>query len=62
MTNDQMQAVREDIAYMRALAEEGRRAPLLGGSVLVAGGLIGGAAAAAHWAIAAGVIDVSPIA
>ena len=39
---DQNQAIRDDIAFMRALAEEGRQTPLLGGSVLVAVGLIFG--------------------
>ncbi len=33
MTRDQVQSVHDDIAYMKALAQEGRRAPLLGGSV-----------------------------
>ena len=62
MTNDQMQAIRDDLAYMKALAEEGRRAPLLGGSILVAAGVIYGAASVAHWAIAADLVRVSPIA
>jgi len=62
MTNEQMRAVQDDLAYMRALAEEGRRAPLLGGSVLVAGGLIYGVAAIVHWAIAADVLVVHPLA
>jgi hypothetical protein len=41
---DQNQAIRDDIAFMRALAEEGRQTPLLGGSMLVAVGLIFGVA------------------
>jgi hypothetical protein len=61
MTHDQLQTIQDDLAYMRALAQEGRRAPLLGGSVLIAGGLIYGGAALAHWMIAAGVLDVPPI-
>ena len=60
MTNDQMQAIRDDLAYMRALAEEGRRTPLLGGSILIAAGLIYGTAALAHWAVIADVLDVAP--
>lgn len=60
MTNDQMQTIRDDLAYMRALADEGRRVPLLGGSILVAAGLIYGTAALAHWAIFAGLLDVAP--
>ncbi len=61
MTNDQMQAIRDDLAYMRALADEGRRAPLLGGSILIAAGLIYGAAALVHFAVAAGVLDIDPM-
>ena len=61
MTNDQMQAIRDDLAYMRALADEGRRTPLLGGSILVAAGLIYGTAALAHWAVLADVLDVGPM-
>jgi hypothetical protein len=40
--NDQNHAIRDDIAFMRALAEEGRQTPMLGGSVLLAAGLIFG--------------------
>ena len=58
MTNDPMQAIRDDLAYMRALADEGRRAPLLGGSILVAAGLIYGTASLAHWAVMAGLLDL----
>ena len=35
MTRDDIQTVHDDIAYMRALAVDGRRAPLLGGSILI---------------------------
>jgi len=41
---DPNHAIRDDIAFMRALAEEGRQTPMLGGSVLLAAGLIFGAA------------------
>jgi hypothetical protein len=58
MTNDHMQSIRDDLSYMKALAEEGRRTPLLGGSVLVAAGLIYGVASLAHWAILAEVVQV----
>lgn len=37
-------ALRDDIAFMRALAEEGASTPMLGGSVLLAAGLIFGSA------------------
>ena len=42
MTRDQMQSVHDDIAYMKALAQEGRQAPLLGGFILISAGLIFG--------------------
>ena len=32
-------AIRDDIAFMRALAEEGRNGPLVGGPMLLAAGL-----------------------
>ena len=62
MTDDQMQTVRDDIAYLKALADEGRQAPLLGGAILLSAGLIFGAASVVHWAVAAGVLDLSPTA
>lgn len=43
MTETQ-RALRDDIAFMRALAEEGASTPMLGGSVLLAAGLIFGSA------------------
>jgi hypothetical protein len=45
--SEQNQALRDDIAFMRALAEEGRQGPLLGGSILLASGLIFGTASLA---------------
>ena len=47
-----MQSLRDDIAYLRALAAEGRTAPFLGGSILIAAGVIFGACSLMHWAIA----------
>lgn len=41
---DPNHAIRDDIAFMRALAEEGRHTPMLGGPILLAAGLIFGAA------------------
>lgn len=58
MTDDQMQSVRDDIAYMRGLAHEGRKTPLLGGSILIAVGLIFAPASVAHWALMTGVVDL----
>jgi hypothetical protein len=43
-------AVRADIAFMRALAEEGRTGPFVGGSVLLVSGLSFGTASLAVWA------------
>ena len=43
-------AIRADIAFMRALAEEGRDGPLVGGSILLASGLCFGTASLANWA------------
>ncbi len=59
MTKDQIQSVRDDIAFMRALAEEGTQVPLLGGGVTLAAGLIFGAAAVGHWLIAEGILRLS---
>lgn len=39
-----------DIAWMRALAEEGARAPIRGTSILMAAGLIYGVSSLLHWA------------
>lgn len=48
-----------DIAWMRKLAEEGADAPMRGGSILMSGGLIYGAASVFHWLAAAGLIGIS---
>ena len=50
----------DDIAYVRNLAEEGRRTPLLSGPVLVAAAAIFGGASLAQWAIQTGVLDINP--
>jgi hypothetical protein len=47
----------EDLAYVRALAEEGKHAPLLGGAFLVFWGALNTAAYLAHWAIGADFIS-----
>jgi hypothetical protein len=54
MTDDRMQALQSDIAYLKALAKEGEHAPLLGGSILAAAGLCFGAASLGHWALVTG--------
>ena len=47
-----LQSVKDDIAFMRALATEGRSAPLLGGAIMIAAGLIFAAASLTHYAVA----------
>lgn len=59
MTRD-TQTIQDDIAYMRALAHEGRHAPLLAGPVLVAAGVIFGAASLGQWALATEVVRLDP--
>lgn len=54
------QTIQDDIAYMRALAHEGRHAPLLAGPILVAAAVIFGAANMGQWAIQSGVLQVNP--
>ena len=46
--------LKDDIAYMRGLAEEGRKGPVLGASILFVSGLIYSVAAAASWLIHSG--------
>ena len=60
MTRDQLQSIQDDLAYMKALAQEGRRAPLLGGSVLVVAGCTFAPAAVASWAISRGLLGRDP--
>lgn len=50
----------DDIAYIRALAEEGRNAPPLQGPFLVAAALIFGSASLIQGAIQSGVLNVNP--
>ncbi len=54
------QAIQDDIAYMRALAHEGRHAPLLAGPMLVTASIVFGIANLAQWALLSGVIAASP--
>ncbi len=51
MTREEML---QDLAYARSLAEEGRHAPLLGGSYFVFWGVLNMVAYAAHWAMLEG--------
>ena len=61
MTRDQVQSVHDDIAYMKALAQEGRQAPLLGGSILIAASLIFGLASIVAYGIDSGILAVPPV-
>lgn len=60
MTKDQLQSVRDDIAFMRALAEEGSQVPMLGGGISAAAGLIFGVASILHWMIQSDILRVTP--
>ncbi len=60
MTAKPNPATDADIAYIRALAEEGRTAPPLNGPFLIAAAVVFGAASVAQWAIQSGMVDVSP--
>ena len=54
MTRDE---ILQDLAYARTLAEEGRHAPLLGGSYLVFWGALNALAFIGHWAVLAGYLS-----
>ena len=60
MTED-VKAIRDDLAFLRALAEDGRRTPLLGGSLLAAAGGCYGLASFAQWLILARIVPVPPV-
>ncbi len=62
MTQDDLRSMKDEIAYIKALAEEGRRTPMLGGGILIAAGLIFGLASLLHWAVQAGVLALPPVA
>lgn len=56
MTDEKIQTLKDDIAFMKALAQEGSSVPLLFGGNMVAAGLIFGLAAFGHWLIITGVL------
>ncbi len=62
MTDDQIKSLREDITYMKALADEGSRGPLLGGAILVVAGLVFGVASVVEWAMTTGVLALDGVA
>jgi len=51
-----------DIAWLKGLAEEGAKAPVRGGSILFAAGLIFGTGSLVHGLTTAGILAVSPAA
>ena len=53
MTRDELVS---DLNYVRAMAEEGRHAPLLGGSFLLFWGVLNGIAYLTHWSILTGLL------
>lgn len=61
MSRDTPNSLQDDIAYMRALAHEGRHTPQLGGNVLMTAGIVFGVAAVVHFAIDYGLISLPPI-
>ncbi|MFA7262525.1 MAG: hypothetical protein WC068_05840 [Caulobacter sp.] len=58
MTDDKIQTLKDDIAFMRALAQEGSSAPLLGGSILVAAGVTFAVAGVVHWSVMSGLVNL----
>lgn len=58
MTEEKMQTLKDDIAFMRALAQEGSAVPLLFGGTMVAAGLIFGLASVGHWLMVSGTLKV----
>ena len=59
MTDD-LQSLHADIAFLKSVAQDGRSAPLMGGSILVAAGAIFGLASLAHWLVMSGRVPASP--
>ena len=61
MTDDQIQSMRSDIAYLKELAVDGQRATSrVGGAILAAAGLCYGTAALIHWTMVTGRIQLDP--
>lgn len=54
-----MTDLKDDISYMRRLAEQGRSGPILGGTFFVAAGIVFGATCLADWAARAGHLPIS---
>ena len=54
--SEQTDSLKDDIAFMRAMAQEGRRGPMIGGASLVSAGVIFSIATLVCWAMAEGLI------
>ena len=57
---DGLQGLRDDVAFLRGLAEQGGSAPLLGGSILAAAGALFAPASLVHWAVVSDRLDLGP--
>lgn len=62
MPNHDTTSPQDDIAYIRALAEEGRNTPVLGGRILIVAGGAFGLASLIHYGIDSGLIAAEPAA
>ena len=54
--SDHADSLRSDISFMRDMAEQGRRGPILGGAFLAAAGLTYGAAGMLQWLMQTGAV------
>jgi hypothetical protein len=59
--SDIVSSVRDDIAFMRRMAEDGRKGPILGGSIMAAAGGVYGIASLIAWLMATGAIPAPVI-
>lgn len=62
MTQEDVRSMKDEIAYIKALAEEGRRTPLIGGRILIAAGAIFGGASILHWMIETELLSLPDVA
>lgn len=56
--SDDVEAIRDDLAFLRAMAESGARTPLVGGAILATAGGCYGTASLLQWLVLSGVVDV----
>jgi len=57
--SEQIDTLKDDIAFMRAMAQDGQRGPVIGGAALVSAGVIFSIATLVCWAMAIGLIQGS---